>query len=429
MSKRAFLILVFITSFCVLYFSFVQRHLYGDGSFYVAQILSKNIFFIPHDQRYFSSIFREILPMVLIWTGVKSPFLISVFYGLNHYLIPIGAIVVSYFLTPGKERFMVSTALATSYLLLFLNTSLNITSETYFAASVFWPTFLLVKYNHSRIAIAISLIVLTFSYEGSFIPLGVIFLLMLKANNRNWLVIGIAVMGMLITLYLTAFPGDPKYVVNREYAGQFIYLLGHGPSIISFIMAILILNSVLRKPVISQKFTTLLFSMLAILLITWTPLFPNSFQPSYQYLGRLLNVLIPSFIAGILLLNDHYNVLQTTTRKGQVLIFIMCFASVVYQLTYTTRWSNYYDLMQKTLAENRGIIPFNQSGLEDNYIFRKFHKRWTTTTFSVLIPVLNGENIETIIKNPEGEIWEPWSPDDRKTWPSFSKYRSNYVLP
>jgi len=432
MSKKAVISTIILFLLTIIYFVAIHRHLYGDGSYYLLKILAQEDFFIPHKARFFASVTKEFLPVILIKSGITDISLLSYSYGLNHFLIPLLAFGLSYWVCPAKEKTYLMIIVFSSYTFLFCNTSMNITSETQVAGAIFWPTFLSVFNRSKYILSIIGIIVLWFSYEGSFVLLSVILAAVFLEKNkshRNYVLMSLCVIGIALTLYFTLFPHDEAHTDNRYYSiTRFIYLFYHVPFWLSLVLILSPLLLFLRQEWIKEDHLFLVCVLSAILYIFWPFLFKGSINPSFHYFGRILNVLVPAILGAIILLNKRLQFINDGRTLAPKFFVTIIVTSVFSQLSYSVCWQQFLNHFRESLNTSHGIIKYQDSIMSQSGKSMVFHKDWTTPTMSVLIQAIDGRVIETIIKNEKSDIWQPWNPDNERSWPKLNHLGIKYEV-
>jgi len=432
MSKKVAIRIILLFLITIMFFVAIHRHLFGDGSFYLMKILTQEEFFIPHQARFLAIVIKELLPVLLVKAGTTNISFLSFAYGLNHFLIPLFSFALSLWICRTEKKPYLIAIVFSSYAFLFCNTSLNITSETHVAGAIFWPTFLTV-YNQKRyLFAAIGIILLWFSYEGSFILLSVIlFALLIKSHesHRRYPLLGLCMIGIVITLYFTLFPHDQAHIDNRYYSiTRVLYLFGYITFWLSLILVFSPLLILIKNIRINSTYLILICSLSGALYLLWPFLTENSLNPTLHYFGRVLNVFVPAFLGILILLNERYQYLNNAQIIPIKFFAIVTIITVLNQLNYSIHWHQYMNHFRNSIKVNYGIVDYDNSLLNQDAESMVFHKDWATPTMSVLIQIMYSSEIKTIIKNGKPDIWQPWNPQDKNSWPDLSKYNVTYDL-
>jgi len=427
--KTTWAIVAGLVTLAIIYFSLSHRHLYGDGANYFLQVLTAKNFFIPHYSRILATSLKEIFLVIAINLGVKNISLLSVIFGLNNFAPPVVGLGLSYLMIPeGKKSYFVFAL--TNFLFWFQNNSFHVNSEIHLVQACFWPIFFYFFFRENSkpfkttIALLCSIVLIS-SYEAVIVILGLLSYSSLRSKKGMSVFIPLFVFGILLNLYWILYPDDPLRDSNWWYSIQFFSIFTFPPFWASVaILLILLWSSVSAKSLIQIKIGIALIS--ALVVMGWPILFPELLHPNYQFRARLFNIIFPFGMASL--------VWWQKKKLEQVLSFpswpaiITTTIFIFFQLELTFYWNSYLNNLGAELSSNHGIIKYSETMLDKKPSLAQFRSSWTLPTMSLLLQAISKKEVNTLIQNEREDIWQPWDPKNKNTWPDLTSYGIIYNI-
>lgn len=412
---------------------FWDRHLFGDGSHYLLGILSKKGFFHINWVRVFAEKTTQLPIAFSILLGVKNLNVLSYIFGLSLYLPSFICLFVCRYLMVNKKDIYIYIAM---YLFLFMNTSLFIISEIHLCLVIFWV--LLVSINSKRLG---SLKYLPFhfgicilfirSYEAgvlfgpilSFYSFKKIKVFEIKkmqlAQFANSVTFISGMCAFAISLHGIFFPRDANNLVI--FYETFFNIFKEGSFWLSLSIFALILTPSNNKSLVKS---------LVYLLLVCLGLFPllgTISDPFNQYYGRFFNLIIPSAFAVIYM--SKYKDKMLKFNPGSINLLMLFSISIMsYHLQIGYRWSQYIAKIDKEINQQKNIIPFQESILNDSKssVLNQFNSSWAIPSLCVLRSAMEYKEIKGIITNKDETNWQPFNPRDGKgALPNLEHYGVN----
>ncbi len=441
-----------------------QKVLFGDGAFFFLQALSKQDF-LKFDRshilwpRQFAHYIGQ-LPLVLSIKLFKVQDIQTLLYvyGFTLHFIPIFAIIVAAFLLVRSQRLLLYMIFI-SFCYLSINNSLFTISEGHIGTAVFWIVLSILVTIRDDFSIEKKILLLIVSFLSlrlyeSYLLLGIllaVIALLETISIRNQLRVSeIYFIYLCIIMFLASPVISVVSIINRHDPTGFNQLL---PTLLylkfikNWVLAISTLIILLpfasmiillKKNFQNKDLIYLLFSIAIICLclvgIILTVL-DYIFIPHKHFELRFLNMLVPGFVAFLVIINRNRFVQNLLNNKyltkfavtTMVILYIWNFA---FQIHACYKWFDYKEDFIAELHKNSGIIDFKNTSLNkgsSRETFRRSYSWWWTFPAMSIIwgAISNDGNIQTMILNHEAE-WQPFDPRNPSLLPDLSSYGVEY---
>ena len=417
----------------------MQRHLFLDGSAFLAEILEKRQFTTFDAPRLFAHYVLEAPLWVAVRLGLKNLRILSWIYGLTLFLHPVLSLWACWrILKHRNASLMILPAL--TWAGLTLTTSFFIISESWLGVSLFWPVYFLLLFQKHRFSRGEGLLLVFAAftsirvYEGFFIPGSLLLLLALRrilwqgrrSRLDGWSLTASVCLAASVAcgIFWALHPRDlgNRVSLDKGFSDFFGYLPG------PLFLAVALLLLLPRPRWFPSRIVTLAGCVLVAFAIHWG-LMPwhsvSSLMPNRQHDLRLLNCLVPAALGLLPFLAAWMPRLRWTFHDQRKRLFVgFTFAVLLWQVGASLVWVGYTDTLSKVLATRSGFVAFEETGLWQY----RFDQCWSLPTLSILVSGLQGRPVKAVVLNPSYATWQPFDPRVKATLPPLGAYGVTYQL-
>jgi hypothetical protein len=161
------------------------------------------------------------------------------------------------------------------------------------------------------------------------------------------------------------------------------------------------------------------FAVVCALLLAGTLAWPDTFlSPGSQFFARDMPAILSLPLAAIAMLEwRHARV--AWPAAGRV-IATLAAATLLYQLAQARAWAQGTDAFRMALQGPPGIVAWEDAVAAappaQRAALMRMNWGWTMPDLSIMLS--EGGDVRRLVRNPKDHGWQPWSPDDRATWPA-----------
>lgn len=452
-----------------IYCVWMQRYLYGDGSYLFIRMLKYQQVNGLNSAHYFARVLIEYPAIFLIQVaGLRNVATIGATYGATAYLLPLVGLLLTWWAVRRSDGVSLAIPLI-AYSIIYLDVSGVIYSEGIITASLFWPVLYLLKFSERltmiRSLVLIVLAMLITRTSEYFVVL--VWPLLFVAVERGikglrqrtsveYLTCGACTVLFAIGSMISAqslLPTSEDASESSILLSTFLHLL-YPPVWFSLLLladALLCLFSPNHERM-RQRISFVLIACAIVIVLS--PLV-GFVAPSFQYFSQVQLAYVPLILSSVILFPGMMNFLRqdgSAPQRSELwrLTIIACAVAAAFQTTSTFRWDRYRTALLNDLAENHGLIAYERSRVAVPEIARfaesgaasqlwrqfkadprlflgrmtlcQFDWGWATPSLCVALSSTNVGSIRTIICVPANTEWQPFDPHKYELIPDLSAY-------
>jgi len=414
--------------FSVVYYIYAQCYYSADGAYFFLRILETGNFLIFNSNRLAAEYVTQFLPVASIKIfHTKNYNILSYLYGVNLQLPRIIGLLICYSIAKNTSK----NLMVFPFLSLFglsMNASFTAIHHSHVISSVFWPILFYATlkddYSQKDIFIFLSLVLIFMRSFESALFLGAILssISIVKGLHETskyrifWFVMTALFIGsIIIAVVAIIHPFDPGNRTN--FIISIFALYKHYPAVMS-LMFISVISAFFFMPEFSIKYSSpITISLISIMLVVSIGPFvnPNFIDLQLHYTARILTTYVLPLLAVIYLMitSKRITVSHETWKHVWILIAVLIFGQISWQIIATSQWNGYRSVFKKELSEKRGFISLEDSLIGRNAVGNQLLKPmtwpWTTPTLSIIWAEKG--NVSSIISNSSFyNGWQPFNP-------------------
>jgi hypothetical protein len=420
------------------------RFLYGDGAFYLLQILEHRAFFLPTDVRQSAQILTQWPALGAIELGCTDLRLLARCLGAGMMLVPVLLHAVAILILLRRGRSLQAVVYLIMLWLLTLFSSLMVTSESHVAVAVFLLA-VVVALGESRFGfwswtslLAIALISFRL-YEFWFFYAGALAALLgwrLKARLASMHRLERCLGGSLLLILLASMAYNASNLMApgpHEDRGSLLQMLWGTTlpvyvAVISAWFAGLCAHAWLHAcppearivrllPSARTRWLALLIALAAIMAVALSGIQHNT-MIRYSYPFRTLNLVLPMVYLVWLVCSNAPTRTSRALPGIRTLLAALTVSLLVQEIQMTSGWRNYQRWV--------GAVPPRQAGAVHaamppaGTLAAVWTYPWTQSSQSFLAQALRSGAVNGISYDP-GAVWDPYGPTQEQRLESLAR--------
>jgi hypothetical protein len=322
----------------------------------------------------------------------------TLIYSLTVVFLPLGLLLIGYFILPRDKKAYALYALCSYSFLLIASLYFEV-HEIHIANGLMWIlASMLIKGNNKKsilwlFSFGIINLVFVFTYSMLFLILPAILFYLYKNRKAEilhdpalYIILISAALNFLLTIHHNSvMPGT---------SAQFLESFETFPYNFSMLAAAILLGLYFLS-FLFGKYNEHFFVFTTILLMSYLFWTHDTFVPWHLYNGRTLGV-----IAAVTL---FYAALLLPVRPEGTKTYTLVLSALIISSFYLVRWNNFQNEILLNAKSHTGLIKYDDyAAISPIYIETCTH--WNSEMFSVLIQILRDEPISMIIKrHPSSE--------------------------
>jgi hypothetical protein len=450
-------VLLLLTVAATAYFSYAmlaivtQRHLFGDGAWFLVKMLSENHVAIWnvagwHDffvGRFGAFAYQEFPTLWASRLGLRSLHELSIVYGITLFSFKPLSILLCYHFARDKRYILFPLV---SLFAVTINSEGYMVTETHLMSALFWAALfgLLTDRELKRwdlLAMVVVSAPLLLCYETmavyGLVLCGVSVCRILAISRSKWdkwvtaclsLWYGL---GALLGILAIIFPRD---LTNREGFLKSLFFMVTNDHIGARISCVVMLLSalVLVIPRSYRRIPNLLVgaSILCSLAIpAYILRYPERTSLDVHILARTMNAIVPLGLA-IVFLAVYFRLIEMSAGKYKRLFVIAAVLGICqssWHLIATQQWSQVIVLVRSELRTRSGPVPYEGSllsrGVVDGNPVRDMHAEWPLMPMSIIFA--DHGQVKALLLPAVGG-YEPFNPLSEHTLPDLRRYGIDY---
>ena len=439
------------------YFSYVtlaivtQRHLFGDGAWFLVKMLSENRIAVWnvagwHDffvGRFGAFAYQEFPTLAASRLGLRNLHELSIVYGITLFSFKPLSILLCYRFARDK-RWIVFPVV--SLFAVTINSEGYLVTETHLMSALFWSAlFGLLSYRELKrwdlLAMVVVSAPLLVCYEtmaayGVVLCGASVYGIVVIAHNKRekWLTAGLGLwyaLGALFGMLAIIFPRD---LTNRGDFLKSLFFMVRNDHIGARISCLVMLLCAIML-VVPRNYRRILNLIVAVSILCSLAIpvyvlhYPERTSLDVQILARTMNAVVPLGL-GAVFLAVYFGFVKVNGEKYKRL-FVMAAVLGICQSTWhliaTAQWSQMIVLLRSELRTHSGPVPFEGSLLSewtvDGYPVRNMHADWPLMPMSIIFA--DHGQVKAMLLPPIGG-YEPFNPFSERTLPDLRRYGIDY---
>jgi hypothetical protein len=428
-----------------------QRHLFGDGSWFLIKMLSENHVAIWnvagwHDffaGRYGAFAYQEYPTLLASRLGIRDLRELSVIYGLTLFAFkPLGLLLCYHFARDKRYLFFPIITLCA----ITINSEGYLVTETHLMSALFWAALFGLLFcprlkGWDLVAMVVVSAPLLLCYE-SMAVYGVILIggcvyraiAVSESNADQWLTVAFGLwyaMGTLFGVLALAFPRDPTQLGAFLASVLFVFRNDHIGARVSCVVMLLCVLLILipnRPKWISNSIAALSIAC-SVAIPAYILRHPGRTSLDNHILARTMNASMPLGVAAFFLAT-HLGWIRIDVEKYKrlfVMAAVLGICQSSWHLIATSQWAQMLTLLRGEIRTQSGAVPFEGSLLSqwtvDGAPVRNLHADWPLLPLSVVFA--EHGNVRTVLLPPIGKF-QPFNPFSPDTLPDLQRFGVNY---
>lgn len=443
-----FFSILIVYIFSIVYAMITQKPFYADGAHFFINILSNKSFAMHYPSRQYGLYFTE-FPIVfcLRLLHLENINILSYIFGFGLYLPQILSLLICFYIVRNINiKYMLFPVL--SLFGIMQNILFNMTIGCLVITSVFWPILFFIifvkEYNiFDFILLMFMALIFMRSYESAAIFGFIILAVLFVEIYQNWKMVNIKtrfIWGVLSLIMVNSIiiavveimkPTDP--LNKASFLSGIPTVLNNYQAMLSVMYIFLISISLLIKRFAASLYFKFIAAILFLITVYFSllPLIkPELTRPWLQHAARSFHLyMIPLLcVIAYIVLKDIVHVSEPAWKKAFILCAFLVIGQLTWQILMTNQWNGFRQVFKEELLSHQGYVRFDETRLVSNKIGNQLVKDmtwgWTNPSLSILWS--NNFDVKTIIANPPGCHWEPFNPQEIKSFPKLEKYGFSY---
>lgn len=450
-------VMVLLASAASVYLSYVllavvtQRHLFGDGAWFLVKMLSENRVAIWnvagwHDifvGRFGAFAYQEYPTLLASRLGIHDLRELSVVYGLTLFAFKPLSILLCYHFARDKRYviFPIVTLFAVT-----INSEGYIVSETHLMSALFWPALFGLLYcrqfkRWDLLAMVVVSAPLLLCYETmafyGLILLGATiyrFITIAKSPEERWLTVAFGLwyaLGAIFGVLAIIFPRDLSNRGDFLKSLLFVFANDHIGARVSLVV-LLLCALVLAIPSGWKRTPNFLVGV-SVLSSMAIPAYiirhPGRTSLDSHIVARTMNAVVPFGLA-LIFIAVHFSFIRVSACKFKRLFLMAAVLGTCqscWHVIATAQWAQMTTLLRWELRTHSGPVAFQGSALSewvvDGYPVRNLHADWPLMPMSIIFA--DHAQVRTLLLPPIGG-YEPFNPFSERTLPDLHRYGVDY---
>lgn len=412
-----------------------RRGLVADGVWYLLQMVQYGGFALVEPTRLCAQILVQWPVVLALRLGIHDFDTLSVIHSFGLYYLNLLSLVIAWAVLPRDWKAMMAFPIL-SVVFGQMTSAYAAVAESRVLSLMFWPmafAVLFVRIRDWRSAmVPLALALPSLLMYESMVFLGVVLAGMARHRCRGetraavrvyWAAIaGWFVLGSLVALVSIIFARDPTSrsgfiasLVDLQFAAVAWDQLN--PPFFVALGGLILMGLCWWRPGPLARRLPLWFggAVSVFLVLGLSPvLFPATFAPNLQFNARTWMAVVPALLVMPLVgvLSGRLRVPERARPMMTAVVAAVAFAQITWQIGSTLQWHGYLDLFRSTLAQESGLVTWEQSGLARRTVGRQTvaNLAWPWTTPAMSIVLAPRGQVTTIIANAGRPRWQPFDP-------------------
>ena len=450
-------VMLLLGASAAVYFTYVtlaivtERHLFGDGAWFLVKMLSENRIAIWnvagwHDffvGRFGAFAYQEFPTLAASRLGLRNLHELSIVYGITLFSFKPLSILLCYRFARDK-RWIVFPVV--SLFAVTINSEGYMVTETHLMSALFWAAlFGLLSYRELKgwdfLAMVVVSAPLLVCYE-TMAAYGVVLcgasayriVAIAHSKREKWLTVSFGLwyaLGAFFGVLAIIFPRD---LANRgDFLKSLFFMITNdhiGARISCVVMMLCVIVLVVPR---HYRWISNLLVAVSILCALAIPIYilryPERTSLDVQILARTMSAIAPLGLAAVFLA-VYFGFIRVDAGKYKRLLAIAAVLGICqssWQLIATAQWSQMVVLLRSELRTHSGPVPFEGSLLSqwvvDGYPVRSMHADWPLMPMSIIFA--DHGKVRALLLPPIGG-YEPFNPFSERTLPDLRRYGIDY---